>query len=134
MVCASDREKKQQYRLSVLNSAINNVFHLFYRSAKMTPPVTISPLLLHSVQITSVLSLHSFIFLSWSQMLSCCSSSCNFIKEAGRQCQQAAPSHLLVLCHVAERLLTQEILSLLKQSLTIKICEVDTDKISSPIC
>lgn len=98
----SDRKKKQQYQHSVLNCAINNVFHLFYRSAKMTPPATVSPPLLHSVQITSVLSLHSFIFLSWAQIVSCCLSSCSFIKEAGTQCQQAAPSHPLVLCHVAE--------------------------------
>lgn len=58
-----------------------------------------------SVQITSVLSLHSFIFHRRAKIAPCCSPSFAFITGAARERQQAAPSDprlcCLLDCHVA---------------------------------
>lgn len=93
------------------NCAINTFFHLFYRSASndsLPLPLSffrrLSSPSADSVQITSVLSLHSFIFHRRAKIAPCCSPSFAFITGAARERQQAAPSDprlcCLLDCHV----------------------------------
>lgn len=89
-----DRKRRWYQRSSVTKTELLTVFIFSYWFATNDSlPLPMSPpLLLHSVQITSLLSLRSFIFHSWAQIVSCCLPSCSFIKAAATQCQQAAPS------------------------------------------
>lgn len=126
----TNREKKKKYKtvlmthafqqktlqkhhssLSPKNCAINTFFHLFYRSASndsLPLPLSffrrLSSPSAGSVQITSVLSLHSFICHRRAKIAPCCSPSFAFITGAARERQQAAPSDprlcCLLDCHV----------------------------------
>lgn len=104
--------QKHHSSLSPKNCAINTFFHLFYRSASndsLPLPLSffrrLSSPSADSVQITSVLSLHSFIFHRRAKIAPCCSPSFAFITGAARERQQAAPSDprlcCLLDCHVA---------------------------------
>lgn len=103
--------QKHHSSLSPKNCAINTFFHLFYRSASndsLPLPLSffrrLSSPSADSVQITSVLSLHSFICHRRAKIAPCCSPSFAFITGAARERQQAAPSDprlcCLLDCHV----------------------------------
>ena len=120
------------------NCAINKFFHLFYRSASnasLPLPLSffccLSSPSADSVQITSVLSLHSFIFHRRAKVVSCCSPSFAFITGAARECQQAAPPDprllLLVRLSCYGSLLTWEIFWQPSHILNIKIPQVELE-------